>query len=265
MIQSASGFSAPRVTPNQIHALGGVWRLTFRRFVGPTQAASFVAMLGLLCLVELAIVWEGRPRAFSEFGLELYLGFLLPVISFLSGAGAMRDDLKSGTVDYVLTRPVLRPAFIAFRFFCQLACVQAAGLIALGVMLGIANYRHIEGLAAVAPWLLLAQLITITAFLALGFFAGFLTSRFLIIGLAYGAVIEVGLGRIPTQLNRLSLTHQISALIGPLMPAAPPGLPLDQTALGTVTVVLTFAAVMVGMTMALFTLRELLGEHTREA
>lgn len=265
MTDPAASFPPPRITPNHRHAFGGVWRLTFRRFLGgPGQWLAFAAMLLLLGLLEFAIVRDGRARAFSDWTVRMYFGFLIPAVAFLSGAGAIRDEMKSGSVDYVLTRPVLRPAFIVFKFFSHLACLQLAALVALAVVLVVADLRHVTGLGEVLPWLLLAQGIAITAFMALGFFCGVMTSRFLVLGLAYGAVVEAGLGRTPTQLSRLSLTHQITGMLEPIMPAAAPGLPTDQTALGTVGAVLAFAAVMLAIVMVVFRLRELVGEHTRE-
>ena len=265
MNDSAPSFPLPRVTPNHRHAFGGVWRLTFRRFMGgPAQWLAFAAMLLLLGLAEFAIVRDGRVSAFSDWTVRMYFGFLIPAVAFLSGAGAIREEMKSGSVDYVLTRPVQRPAFVVFKFFSHLACVQAAALVGLGVVLLVANLRHITGLVEVLPWLLLAQAISITAFMAFGFFCGLVTSRFLVLGLAYGAVVEVGLGRIPTQLSRLSLTHQISAMLEPIMPAAAPALASEQTTLGTVGAVLSFAAVMLAIVMVVFRWRELVGEHTRE-
>lgn len=264
MTELSSRQPLARVTPNLRHAFGGIWRLTFRRFIGPGQCLAFAAMLLLLGLMEFAIVSDGGARAFSDGSVRLYMSFLLPVVSFLSGAGAMRDEMKSGSVDYIHTRPVQRPAFVLFKFLSHLACVQAAAVAAFAVLLLVANLRHIAGLADVVPGLLLAQGLTVTAFVAFGFFCGVLTSRYLVLGLAYGAVVEVGLGRIPTQLGRLSITRQVAAYLQPIMPAAAPASAPEQSAWALAGTLLIVSFVLIALVALIFRLRELVGEHTRE-
>ena len=267
MSQPAAVFPAARVAPNLWHAFGGVWRLSYRKFTRPEQWLIFGIVYGLLGMVEIAIVRDGRSRAFSEFFISFYVTFVVPLSAFLAGAGALRDEMKAGSADYVLTRPVPRPAFVGFKFFSHLVCVQLLGALALAMIVYIAQLRHIPALGSVVPSLLLAQVITVTAFTALGFFFGVLTSRFLVLGLAYAAVVEVGLGRIPTQISRLSLTHQIADYLQPLMPAAAPIVAgtVPPTAAATTLAFLLFSAVALGLAAAIFTLRELIGEAARDA
>ncbi|HUR60068.1 MAG TPA: ABC transporter permease subunit [Opitutaceae bacterium] len=267
MSQPAAVFPVARVAPNLWHAFGGVWRLTYRKFTRPEQWLVFAGVYGLLAMMEIAIVRDGRSRAFSEFFIKFYMTFVVPMSAFLSGAGALRDEMKAGSAEYVLTRPVLRPPFVAFKFFSHLVCVQLLGALALALIVYIAQLRHIPALGNVVPSLILAQVLTVTAFTALGFFCGVLTSRFLVLGLVYAAVIEVGLGRIPTQISRLSLTHQIADYLEPLMPAAAPlvtGVVPPGAVVTTVTFLL-FSAVALGLAAAIFTLRELIGEAARDA
>src|SRR5436305_792065 len=82
------------------------------------------------------------------------------------------------------------------------------------------------------------------AFGGFGFLGGFLTSRYIIIGLAYGVVIEVGVGQIPTQLSKLSMTHQVQGMLqslllnGEKLVAANGNNAPDATVLGTITLLL---------------------------
>ena len=76
--------------------------------------------LVLLTLLTFAIVRPGRVMPFSNWTAGFYLTFLVPLLAFLSGGGAMRDEMKPSSVDYVLTRPVRRTAFVVFRFLSHL-------------------------------------------------------------------------------------------------------------------------------------------------
>jgi ABC-2 type transport system permease protein len=265
MSQPSAVFPVARVAPNLWHAFGGVWRLTYRNYTRPGPWLVFLGIYALLGLMEIAMVRDGRSRAFSEFFIKFYLTFLVPMSAFLSGAGALREEMKAGSADYILTRPVLRPAFVVFKFISHLMCVQVLGLLALAMIVYIAHLRHIPALGNVVPSLILAQVLIVTAFTAFGFFSGVLTSRFLIVGLAYGAVVEVGLGRIPTQISRLSLTHQIADFLQPLMPGALPVATLPPSAVATTMTFLMFSGVMLALAAAIFSLRELIGEAARDA
>jgi hypothetical protein len=79
-----------------------------------------------------------------------------------------------------------------------------------------------------------------------------------VVGLAYGGIVEAGVGQIPTQLSRLSMTHQVRELLAPLVArtelvSAAPGL------LGTTGMIALFCVLALGATAALFTLREISG------
>ncbi|HUR57734.1 MAG TPA: ABC transporter permease subunit [Opitutaceae bacterium] len=260
----AAVYPVARVAPNLRHACGGVWRLTFRKFSRPQQALVFLGVFTLLGLLEFAAVRDGRPRVFSEWTTRFYLTFLVPLSAFLAGASALRDEMKAGSADYVLTRPVPRPAFVVFQFFSHLVCVQILGLIALAVIVGVSQLRHIPGVGAVVPAMLLAQVLAITAFTAFGFLCGVLTSRFLIVGLFYAAVIEIGLGRIPTQINQLSITRRLLDYLVPLMPAAVPVTVPPPGAWATAMPLVLFSLAMLGVATAVFSLREIIGESARD-
>ena len=46
--ETRQDFSAPRVRPNQRNAFGGVWRLTFRRWLSLNQLLATAGLLALL-------------------------------------------------------------------------------------------------------------------------------------------------------------------------------------------------------------------------
>ena len=251
-------------TPNLRHAWGGIWRLTWRRMLAPGRALVALALLVAFGLLSAVATETGNTPGFVDWAISFYLEALLPVAAFLSGAGAMRDDVKSTTVDYVLTRPVPRPVFVVFRFVAQLVCAQAIGLLAFAALMATAMFRQLPDLTGLAGPFLLAQALGITAFLALGFLCGALTSRYLVLGLLYGAIVEVGLGRIPIQLNRLSILHHLRTLLQDVAPGvvtahghAPSWVTLGVLGLISVTL-LTLAAVR-------FAWQELAGDQPKDA
>jgi len=254
----ASTFSPPRVAPNLTHAWGGIWRLTFRRLLLPSHWLTLAVGLAVLTLL-----FTGGPRAggagqFLDWTASFYVTFLVPAVAFMAAGGAMREEMKSGNVDYVLTRPVPRPAFVVFKFIAHTLCLQLDFLIAFVLVMFFAASRQVPDLAAVGATLLYTQLLMITAFSAFGFLCGAIAARYIVIGLAYAGIIEAGVGQIPTQISRLSMTHQVRDLLAVLFHRVEP-VATSPSLLGTTLIVLAFTAVMLTAAATIFTLRELSG------
>jgi hypothetical protein len=159
---------------------------------------------------------------------------------------------------------VRRPAFVVFKFLSHLACLQVAFLLSLGVLIAVGLYRHIPSLFAALPWLFLGQAVAVTAFAAFGLLCGTITARYLVVGLVYGGIVESAIGRIPTELNRLSMTHQLRALLEQVLPGMNPALPSTQSPLAIVGLLLIFSAAMLAVAALDFAFQELAGARTNE-
>jgi len=247
----------PPATPGWRRSLGGVWRLTYRRFLAPAQLGILAGLLGLLALLTLSGIHNGNAEHFAQWSVRFYLAFVVPVIAFLSAAGLIQDDMTPATVDYVLTRPIRRHAFVLQRFLSHTACLQVQCLLALGMLVAVGVFRHIPELAPTAPSLLLAQALAVTAFSALGFAFGAFTHRYLILGIFYAGIIEIGIGNIPTQLNRLSMTHHVRTIAST---TTEPG----RTA-GAIFALLMFSLVAIVAAAVFFSLRETAGAKPKDS
>lgn len=259
---TATSFS-PRVAPNLRHAFGGIWRLTLARFFTVGHGLALAGALALLGLIAFAFIsGHNHERGYVGWAANFYVAFLVPVVAFIAGTGAVRDDMKPATVDYALTRPVPRPAFVIFRYLSHVAASQVEFLLAASVIVILGAWRHVPDIGAAVPRMLVGQILLVFAFSAFGFLCGAITSRAIVIGLIYGAIVEIGVGQIPTQLNRLSMTHQVKAMLESVLPA---GASLNGTTdtlpaagiAATSAILLAFTAVCVVGTAAIFSLREL--------
>lgn len=267
----ASSFAPPRVAPHFGNALGGIWRLTLRRYLLPAHWISLAALCGLLVITALpsTSTAAAAKTGYLPWVISFYLCVIVPAMAFISAAGAIRDEMKAGNVDYVFTRPISRPGFLLAKLLSQVACAQIDFLLSFATVVGVGLYREFPDLWSAVPALLGGQILLVVAFSAFGFLAGIVTQRFIVVGLVYGAVIEVGVGQIPTQISRLSMTHQIRALLqahlipDPAAAATTAGAAVTAppSALLTILTVLAFAAVMWTAAAAIFSLLELSGPN----
>lgn len=261
----------PSVTPHAGHALGGIWRLAVRPFYTPLHWLTLAGMLAMLAVFSFAMAPDrGGADAFIPWVARFYVGFLVPLLAFVSAGGAIRDDLQPGVIDYLFTRPIRRPHFIGFRFLAHVGAAQINHTFALLVIAGLGVYRGVPGLAEALPLLLLGQVLMLVTFSAFGFLAGMLTSRYVIIGLVYGGVVEVALGNVPTALNRLSMNRHVLGVLQPLLGNSPDATRTAVAATSfsapvTVGLLLLVAAVLLGLTALLFNLREFNSSAARDA
>jgi ABC-type transport system involved in multi-copper enzyme maturation permease subunit len=263
MSASSASLSPVEFVPGPWRALGGIWRLTYPSFFTLRRLLTLGGVLAVLFLLTTQNIETGQSSEFYRWTTGFYLTFLLPCITFLSAAGAIRDDTASVSVDYVFTRPVRRPVFVILRFLSQMACLQLTSLLALGVLLIVGRMENIAQLGAMLPHLLLAQVLIVAAFSGLGFLLGALTARYLVLGVAYGMLIEVGIGQIPTQISRLSMTHQVLAILQPIAPDVR-GLHAPESMAAAAIAVSIFTFVTVGGAALIFAWREFLGSGTAE-
>jgi ABC-2 type transport system permease protein len=256
--------AAHGVAPHLGHAFGGIWRISLGRVWSRRQAFTHLWTATALAALAYVNTRDGSDDSFHGWTIRFYLTTLMPILAFLSGAGAIREDMKPGGVDYLLTRPVPRPFFVVARFASHLVCVQATCLLAFAGLMAVGVHRGIGDLASVGPTLWFAQAVTITAFMAMGFFFGSFTARYLVLAINYAAIIEIGLGQIPIALNKLSVLRHVKAYLLPLTPD--PSTAFEpQGAVVTAGFILLFTVVWVGAAALLFSLQEFAGQRPKEA
>lgn len=263
MTPAVSEPSSPDVRPNPWRAFGGVWRLTWRRFCTPAQwliLAGSVTVLGLLSVIR---VRYGRETAFLPWTAQFYLGLIVPVMAFLSGAAAIRDEMKSSTADYVLTRPVRRIHLVVFKYLSHLACSQLFYLAVLASLLGLAIAIRVPDAISTAPRLVLTQLLAVMCFNALGFLFGVISERYLVLGIVYAGTVEMAIGRIPTQLNHLSMSHQLSSLLPSLDPTGVAFLTVAGSPASVTLSLLGYTMAFMAICALIFSRRELAGAAGR--
>ena len=252
------------VPPHPWRAFGGIWRLTWRRFCTPGQwllLGGTVVVLGLLGLLRVRYAKEAE---YLPWLAQFYIGFILPVMAFLAGASAIRDEMKSSTADYVLTRPVRRAHFVVFKYLSHLACLQLFYVVVLAALLALGVFISAPDVAQTAPRFVLAQVIGISGFSALGFLFGVITERYLVLGFVYAGAVEMAIGRIPTQLNHVSMTRQLNSLVGLPDGSVAALLSGPGSAWSVVALLFGYTALFIAFSAIVFSRRELVGAGRSE-
>ncbi|MGP8201582.1 MAG: ABC transporter permease [Limisphaerales bacterium] len=154
-----------------------------------------------------------RSARFYHWLVDVYFFIVLP-LSCVWGCGAlMRDELQADTLGFLVTRPVSRARLLCVKYLSQLAWLEILLLTETLLLFSVGAGRQISGVGMLLPLFVAVQLLAVPAWCALGTFFGQITSRYMVIALIYGGIVEMGIGRIPTNINTLSLMRHLKILL----------------------------------------------------
>jgi hypothetical protein len=201
------------------------------------------------------LVWT-RTGAFYHWLIDFYFFVILPLKCVKGCGGLIRDELQTDTLGFLLTRPLSRARLLVLKYLAQTAWLQLLLLLETALVFATGWLRQVPDLASLFPLFLAAQALAVPAWAALGAFLGQLFQRYLAMALVYGFIVEMGIGRIPTNINTLSLLRHLKSLLShnPALQAIydwpARGVPLSVAAMALA------AALFLGLAALLFTCRE---------
>lgn len=155
-----------------------------------------------------------RTEPFYRWLIDFYFFVILPLNCVRACGGLIRDEVQADTLGFLTTRPLTRARLLILKFFSQVAWVQILMLVEALLLFAVGVLRRVPNLGTLLPLFLLAQFLAVFAWGALGIFLGQATKRYMAAAMLYGLVVEMGIGRIPTNINNLSLMRHFKALLG---------------------------------------------------
>ena len=184
-------------------------------FLSSKRAVVLVILLALPPLLSLPISMrsaEVRSEALVAVLVFLYLQFLIPIAGLLFGTGIVLDEMSSGALPYLFTRPAPRSALLVGKYAAALV-IGSIGLAAsLAAFFALTNAAP-PGEAFVRR-AFAAVLLAYPAYLALFAFLGSFTRWAILGGFFYAFGIEGFLGVIPGMIRRATLLYYARSLLG---------------------------------------------------
>lgn len=193
---------------------------------------------------------------FYHWLVDFYFFVILPFTCIRASGALIRDELQANTLGFLITRPLRRARLLTLKYLSETAWLQIVLLIETLLIFAAGAMRHIPDLGSLLLLFLAAQFLAVFAWSALGAALGLITSRYIALALVYGLVVEMGIGRIPTNINTLSLMRHLKTLL-----AHNPALQgiYDWSGGGTmlsVGALVISSAIFLGFASLLFTFRE---------
>ncbi|MGO8674778.1 MAG: ABC transporter permease [Limisphaerales bacterium] len=154
-----------------------------------------------------------RTGAFYHWLIDFYFFVILPLRCVKGCGGLIRDELQADTLGFLLTRPASRARLLVLKYLAQTAWLQLLLLVQTALVFATGWLREVPDLGSLFPLFLAAQILAVPAWAALGAFLGQVSQRYFAMALVYGFIVEMGIGRIPTNINTLSLLRHLKSLL----------------------------------------------------
>lgn len=203
---TGDGDGNAELNPGFLRAFAGIWVFTRlnRWFV--------IAFAAFVPLLTLAAVEQGSQSQFLNLAVKFHQLFVLPLFCLGVFGPLIRDDVQADTLGFLLTRPVTRARLLLLKFLCLTLLVQGVVLVAGVIILlcGLAKGVTVPGL--VLPFFA-SQAIAVLAYGALATLFGLLSRKYMVLGLVYGGIVEVGIGGIPTNIQVLAVSHHLETVL----------------------------------------------------
>jgi ABC-type transport system involved in multi-copper enzyme maturation permease subunit len=253
--------------PSFLRTLAGMWTLTWRSRLKvknlPGLCFWLLALPGLLLAIGYFDDEDQLYDAFLGLTTMIYLLRALPILCLVQCGSMMREEVANDTLGYLTTRPASRARLYWAKYLCNFAWLQALLFLELLFVFVVGTIYGLEEIWSIFPWMLAAQIMAITAYSAMTSLLGVVAKNYIVWGIVYGLVVEIGVGRIPTNINTLSMTRNSKAFLAQSESLAA-HFDWTATSIGTglaVMAVVTFLSLAAGG--LLFTWKEFL--HSSEA
>jgi ABC-type transport system involved in multi-copper enzyme maturation permease subunit len=212
--------------PGAAGALRGLWLMTWRSQLTLRQLPMRLATLLVLpFLVYISMISIGRrhlnevavhsirTEAFYHWLINFYFFLILPLTCVRGCAPLIRDELQADTLGFLITRPVSRARLLLLKYAAQVAWLEILLLVETLLLFAAGAARGVPELGTLLPLVVGVQMLAVPAWSALGLCLGQLTSRYMAAALIYGGIVEMGIGRIPTNINILSIIRHLQTLL----------------------------------------------------
>ena len=221
-----------------------VARLTYRALLGRRRALILFALPALLLVISAAV------RAFNgaddQIAADVLGGFALatmvPLIGVIAGTGAIGPEIDDGSIVYLLSKPVKRPAIIFTKLIVAIAVTMVFSAVPTFVAGMILNGNGQQ----VAVAYTVAALVASIAYSALFLLLGTVSRHAVVIGLVYALVWEALFGSLIAGAKTLSVQQWALAVAqkvsGEGLVTSDVGLPAAVALLLGVTVLATWYA-----------------------
>ncbi|HRE80771.1 MAG TPA: hypothetical protein PLN52_06970 [Opitutaceae bacterium] len=171
-----------------------------------------LALAGLIVITRLSVS-RGNAALFSTWMIDVVTLKLVPLLCLVTGGGLLRNQIRSFTIEYLWTRPASKTYLVLSAWAVSVVLVSVQATVATVVVHAVGSLQGVPNVWDGMMLQALTQVLIILPFCALAVALGVVSGKYMVLGLVYGLLIEGGMSRLPTNLNRISVTHHAEELL----------------------------------------------------
>lgn len=194
--------------------------LTVRYLMGTRRviATALLALVPLILTVSLAAarVANFDIILFQDLMIPLFLQVVLIFVTLVNATALIREEIDDNTLPFLLTRPISKPALVAYKYIGYLVVVLVLLVPPIIVAYGVTEAYTGLGFTTdldVLWGFLATTVLGSAAYGALFLFISVVIRRPLAVGLLIGFVWESVVDNIPGDVPRLSVIHYLKTVL----------------------------------------------------
>jgi ABC-type transport system involved in multi-copper enzyme maturation permease subunit len=199
---------------------------------------------------------QHETKPYFRWLVDVYFLIFMPLFCLAVCGAMIRDELQADTLGFLITRPLTRARLFVLKYLCHMTWLQIVIAVHCVLLFAVGNLRQVRGVNALFPLFFGVEILAVLAWSALSSLLGLINQKYMVLGLVYGFVVEMGIGRIPTNINSLSLTRHIKAILANSDTIMQMYEWSSQGTLFSIGMMLLATALFAGLAAALFTFRE---------
>src|SRR5213594_3568374 len=219
---------------------------------------------GLLALVPVIITLSLAAARVETFGTVLFQNLMIPLflqvvlifVTLVNATALIREEIDDNTLPFLLTRPISKPALVAYKYIGYLVAVVVVlvppVIVAYGVTEAYSGVAFTTDLDVLGGFLA-TTILGSAAYGALFLFISVLVRRPLAVGLLIGFVWESVVDSIPGDVPKLSVIHYLKTILKDVVAIGPlGGYSSDLSAGAAAGVLIAFSIAMVILSAFVF-------------
>lgn len=191
------------------------------RYLLTTRRAIATVLLALVPVIIAFSLAAGRVARFDillfqDIMIPLFLQVVLIFVTLVNATALIREEIDDNTLPFLLTRPISKPALIAYKYLGYLIAVLVVLVPPMILAYGVTEAYSGVGFGTdldVLGGFLAATILGSAAYGALFLFISVLVRRPLAVGLLIGFVWESVVDSIPGDVPKLSVIHYLKTIL----------------------------------------------------
>ena len=198
--------------------------LTTRRAIATGLLALVPVILTLSLAAARVVTFD--IVLFQQLMIPLFLQVVLIFVTLVNATALIREEIDDNTLPFLLTRPISKPALVAYKYIGYLVAVLVVLIppiiLAYGVTEAYGGLAFTADLDVLGGFLA-ATILGSAAYGALFLFISVLIRRPLAVGLLIGFVWESVVDSIPGDVPKLSVIHYLKTILKDVIAINPLG------------------------------------------